>query len=77
MKTILTLAACAALTGCGSVPGRFDNLLTVSLSGDRAFVTSLYGPFGITAELRSADARELAKLRAAATPAATASRPAP
>lgn len=63
LKTILALAACAALTGCGSVPGRFDNLLTVSLSGDRAFVTSLYGPIGITAELRAADAREILAMR--------------
>ena len=63
MKTIATLAACAALAGCGSTPGRFDNVLTVSLTGDRAFVSSLYGPVGVTAELRAADARELQRLR--------------
>ena len=60
---LITLCACLALTGCGSVPGRFDNLLTVSMSGDRAFVTSLYGPIGVTAELRAADARELLAMR--------------
>jgi hypothetical protein len=58
---LITLALCAALTGCAS--GRFDNLITVSLDGDRAFVASTYGPFGITAELREADARELKRLR--------------
>lgn len=60
----LALAACAALAGCGSVPtGRFDNVITVSLTGDRAFVSSLYGPLGVTAELRESDARELRRLR--------------
>jgi hypothetical protein len=63
MKTILALCAALALTGCGSVPGRFDNLIVVSLDGDRAFVSSLYGPLGITAELRAADARELLAMR--------------
>lgn len=77
LKTAITLCAALALTGCGSVPGRFDNLIVVSLAGDRAFVSSLYGPIGITAELRGADARELARLRAADTPAPAASRPAP
>jgi len=63
MKTIFALAACAALTACGTSPGQFDNLLTLSLSGDRAFVTSLYGPIGVTAELRTEDARELMAMR--------------
>lgn len=58
-----TLAACAALAGCGSNPGRFDNVLTLSLTSDRAFVSSLYGPVGITAELREQDARELRTMR--------------
>lgn len=62
---ILTLALCAALAGC-STTGRFDNLITVSLTGDRAFVSSLYGPIGITAELRASDARELRAMAAKA-----------
>jgi hypothetical protein len=61
MKVIATLAACAALTGCAT--GRFDNLITVSLTGDRAFVASLYGPVGVTAELRKEDAAELKRMR--------------
>lgn len=78
MKLIATLAACAALTACGSVPGRFDNVLVTTLDGDRAFVSSLYGPVGLTAELRAEDARELKRLReAAARPAEPASQAKP
>lgn len=61
MKLIIALCA-AALTGCSTV-GKLDNLITVSLNGDRAFATSLYGPIGITAELRKDDARELHTMR--------------
>lgn len=60
---IIVLSLCAALAGCGSTPGRFDNVLVTTLSGDRAFVSSLYGPIGITAELRADDARELKRMR--------------
>ncbi len=62
MKTLATLCAAAALAGC-STAGKLDNLITVSLTGDRAFATSLYGPIGITAELRADDARELKTMR--------------
>jgi hypothetical protein len=76
MKLIVTLAACAALSACSSVPGKFDNVLVTTLSGDRAFVSSLYGPVGITAELRAEDARELKRLRElAARPNEAASAP--
>lgn len=60
---LIILAACAALAGCSSTPGRFDNVLVTTLAGDRAFISSLYGPVGITAELRAEDARELKRLR--------------
>ena len=60
MKLILA-TLCVALTGCAT--GRFDNLITVSLTGDRAFVASTYGPVGITAELRKEDAAELKRMR--------------
>jgi hypothetical protein len=62
-RTLVTLCAALALAGCGSTPGRFDNVLVMSITGDRAFVSSLYGPVGITAELRAEDARELKRLR--------------
>lgn len=51
------------LGGCSAT---FENVLTTSLQGDRAFVSSLYGPLGITTELRKADADELKRLRALA-----------
>lgn len=63
MRILIPLAISAALAGCSTTPGRFDNVLTISLTGDRAFVSSLYGPVGITAELREADARELQAMR--------------
>ena len=62
MKSLLTLGACMFVAGC-STTGKLDNLLVVSLTGDRAFVASMYGPIGITAELREADARELKRMR--------------
>lgn len=63
MKRILIVVAFAALlAGCGTTPGRFDNRLTITLTGDRAFVSSLYGPIGITAELSEADTAALREL---------------
>lgn len=55
------LCSAAVLSACSTV-GKFDNVLTVSLSGDRAFVASLYGPIGVTAELRKEDAAALQEL---------------
>jgi hypothetical protein len=65
MKTLVTLCACMLVTAC-STTGKLDNVLLTTLSGDRAFVASLYGGLGITAELRQADARELQRMREAA-----------
>lgn len=59
MKRFLAVLALALLSACGTM---FDNVLVVSLTGDRAFVSSLYGPVGITAELREDDAAELRRL---------------
>lgn len=53
-----------ALPMLGGCSATFENVLTTSLQGDRAFVSSLYGPIGITSELRKADADELKRLRA-------------
>jgi hypothetical protein len=63
MRALCTIFCLLACAGCASKPGRFDNLIVMSLSGDRAFVSSLYGPVGITAELRADDARELKRMR--------------
>lgn len=48
--TALAVLAAVALAGCGT------------LQGNRVFVTSLYGPVGITSELREADAAALRRL---------------
>lgn len=60
MKFVLLLA-CVFLPGCATV-GKFDNRLTMTINGDRAFVSSLYGPVGITTELSEADAAALREL---------------
>ena len=54
MKYIL-IALAATLAGCGTTAA-FDNVATCSLDRDRAFVASLYGPIGVTAEIRKQDA---------------------
>lgn len=61
MKLIPVILA-ALLTGCSSLKGTFENRITTTLTGDRAFVTSLYGLVGITAELSPEDARELRRI---------------
>lgn len=71
MRHAIILAA-ALLAGCGTLDGKLQNVLVMSLSGDRAFVNSLYGPVGISSELRADDAAELRRLRA---PAKAASAP--
>ena len=68
---IMILAICALFSGCSSLHGAFENRITTTLSGDRAFVASLYGPFGITAELSAEDAQELRRMHEAAKQAET------
>lgn len=62
MKRVLTiiLLLALALTGCDK--STFANRLTTTLTGDRLFVNSLYGPVGLTAELAPEDAAEIRKL---------------
>lgn len=50
------LALLVMLAGCSTIGGTFDNRLTCSLAGDKAYVASLYGPVGVTAEIAKADA---------------------
>lgn len=69
MRAITVILAAALLAGCGTLDmldGKFQNVLVLSISGDRAFVNSLYGPIGISSELRAEDAAELRRLRAPA-----------
>ena len=50
--------AVGALTGCKT----FDNLLVVSMTGDKAAVMSMWGPIGIASVLRDEDAAELRRM---------------
>jgi aromatic ring-opening dioxygenase LigB subunit len=56
------------LAGCGTNPfkGEFTNRVSMTLGGDEAHVSSMYGPIGITSKVDPKDAeilRELMKLR--------------
>lgn len=65
MKTIITLIVAALLTGCGTLDGKLDNVLTVTLAPDakpRAFLNSTYFGLSFGAELRDVDAQALADL---------------
>jgi hypothetical protein len=57
------------LAGCGSNPfkGTLTNRVSMTLGGDEAHVSSMYGPIGITSKVDPKDAevlRELVRLRA-------------
>lgn len=54
-KLLPMVFATVLLCGCATKPGRLDNRLTCTLAGDKAFVVSLYGPIGVTAEISKAD----------------------
>ncbi len=56
---VLVAAAVALLSGCSTVPGRFDNRIVRTLAGDRAFVNVLFGPVGVTLEVSAQDASVL------------------
>jgi aromatic ring-opening dioxygenase LigB subunit len=56
------------LAGCGTNPfkGEFTNRVSMTLGGDEAHISSMYGPLGITSKVDPKDAeilRELMKLR--------------
>lgn len=55
------LVMIALTSGCAT--GTFQNRIAVTLTCDRAFVNSLYGPFGITSELSAVDAAVLRAVR--------------
>jgi hypothetical protein len=57
------------LAGCGTNPfnGEFTNRVSMTLGGDEAHISSMYGPIGITSKVDPKDAevlRELVRLRA-------------
>lgn len=55
------LSACSAINMDGLKAGT-ENRVTMTLPRDRAFFTSLWGPFGFTSEIDKKDVAELAKL---------------
>lgn len=63
MLKIALICCCMFVVGCGTKPGRFDNRVLTTLTGDRGFVGLLLGSVGLTFELSADDARELRRLR--------------
>ena len=68
MKALILLCA-LLLAGCGTNPfkGEFTNRVSMTLGGDEAHISSMYGPLGITSKVDPKDAevlRELVRLRA-------------
>lgn len=48
----LTLALLtAALSGCAALESKLENVPVCSLTHDRAFLASMYGPIGISSEV--------------------------
>jgi aromatic ring-opening dioxygenase LigB subunit len=67
MKSLILLSL--LLAGCGTNPfkGEFTNRVSMTLGGDEAHISSMYGPIGITSKVDQKDAevlRELIRLRA-------------
>lgn len=67
MKRLVLLSL--LLAGCGTNPfkGEFTNRVSMTLGGDEAHISSMYGPLGITSKVDPKDAevlRELVRLRA-------------
>ena len=54
MKRLAILAIAALAVGC-TTTGQFENRLVRTVAGDRAFLLSLYGPFGLSSELSAKD----------------------
>lgn len=62
LAALLALSLVAGLLLGGCAASTFENRLLRTVSGDRLFAGSLYGPFGLTAELSPDDAKELHRL---------------
>ncbi len=58
MRLALILAA-ALLAGCATRPEFLGNRLACSVAGDRAWVVSLWGVFGIASSLDDGDAQQV------------------
>lgn len=58
-KCLLLIGVCATLTGCGTLDKTFDNRLTCTISKDKAYFISLYGPVGISSKINDDDAKTI------------------
>jgi hypothetical protein len=61
MKVTGILVSLLLLSGCESTGKMLENRLSCTLSGDTAYVTSMYGPIGVTNKIAEADARVACK----------------
>lgn len=50
MRLALLLATTALLSGCG-IASKLENVPVCSVTNDRAFLLSMYGPLGLSAEI--------------------------
>lgn len=64
MKTLI-LVLSLAMSGCSSIDlkGHLENRVTTTLSCDRGFFASLWGPIGFTSEIDAKDVTVLCKDR--------------
>jgi len=55
MKKILLLTSLLLLSACGTLDGKLDNRVVCTVSKDKAFVVSEYGPVGVASTISKAD----------------------
>ena len=55
---LLSLLLALCLSAC-TTTGTLDNRMTCTVSGDKAFSISLYGPFGLSSEMNKQDATKI------------------
>jgi hypothetical protein len=51
MKNLLLVITAFSLSGCAAIAAKFENVPVCALGHDRAFVVSMYGPFGLSSEI--------------------------
>lgn len=66
MRLTTALILLTALCGCAGAPAQFENRLVCTRRGDKVFVVSQYGPFGITTAISAEDAATICAAPAAA-----------
>ena len=51
MTKLALLAVALLLSGCAGIAAKFENVPVCALINDRAFIVSMYGPFGLSSEI--------------------------